>query len=101
MNIFLIKPPSGRHSLTPSLGEPLELEYLASAVKDQEMNILDMRIEKNLMGKLETFKPHVVGITAYTCEANMASEILKQVKKHNPSINTVVGVHHATFLPEI
>jgi radical SAM superfamily enzyme YgiQ (UPF0313 family) len=99
MNILLIKPPSGRHSLTPSLGEPLELEYLASAIKDQEVNILDMRIEKNLMGKLETFKPHVVGITAYTCEANMAREILKQVKKHNPSINTVVGGHHATFLP--
>jgi len=99
MKILLIKPPANRRSLTPTLGEPLELEYLASAAEDHQVSILDMRIEKNLQGKLEAFRPDIVGITAYTCEANMAREVLKEVKKHDARINTVVGGHHATFLP--
>lgn len=99
MNILLIKPPSSGRSLTPTLGEPLELEYLAAAVKDHNVNILDMRLEKNLEKKLDAFKPDVVGVTAYTCEAKRARDILKQVKTYHPNIHTLVGGHHATFLP--
>ena len=61
--------------------EPLELEYLASAVKEHDVEILDMRIDKGLNQKLEQFRPDFVGISAYTCNANTAKEILKEVKK--------------------
>jgi radical SAM superfamily enzyme YgiQ (UPF0313 family) len=99
MRILLIKPPLNRNSLIPTIGEPLELEYLASAVKDHDVEILDMRVDKKMVDKLEKFKPNLVGITAYTCEANAARIVLKEVKKFDSSIKTVVGGHHATFLP--
>jgi hypothetical protein len=46
------------------LSEPLELEYLASAVLGHHVEILDMRIDRNLQWKLEKLRPHLVGLTA-------------------------------------
>jgi len=99
MRILLIKPPVNPNIYSPDCGEPLELEYLAASVSQHQVSILDMRIDRNLHKKLDTFKPHLVGITAYTCDANISREILKEVKKNDHRINTVIGGHHATFLP--
>lgn len=99
MKILLIKPPHNPHMLSTTKGEPLELEYLASSVKDHEVRIFDMRIDKKLIRKLQEFKPHVVGVSSYTCDFNAARIILKEVKKFNPSIKTVIGGHHPTFEP--
>ena len=99
MKILLIKPPLSRNLITMYKAEPLELEYLASAVKEHEVEILDMRIDNDLAKKLEQFKPDFVGITAYTCEVNVATAVLKEVKKFNSNITTAVGGHHATFAP--
>jgi radical SAM superfamily enzyme YgiQ (UPF0313 family) len=100
MNILLIKPPLNPRLVSPSHGEPLELEYLAAAVKDHRVEILDMRIDGRLAKKLEEFKPDFVGSTGYTCDANTVKAVLKEVKKVNRRIVTGVGGHHATFLPE-
>lgn len=99
MKILLIKPPLNRNLLTPTRGEPLELEYLASAVKDHDVEIMDMRIEKNLINKLGQFQPNIVGITAYTCDVRSAKAVLQEVKKFDSRIKTAVGGHHATFVP--
>jgi radical SAM superfamily enzyme YgiQ (UPF0313 family) len=99
MKILLIKPPLNPRLLFPRHEEPLELEYLAAAVKDEQVEILDMRIDTNLVGKLETFKPDFVGITAYTCDVRVAREVLREVKKYDACIQTAVGGHHATLLP--
>lgn len=99
MKILLVKPPLNKNTLSTTLGEPLELEYVAASVPNQNTEILDMRLEKKLIPKLERFKPDIVGITAYTCEANSARTVLKEVKRFNSRIKTVVGGHHATFLP--
>ncbi|MFZ2053883.1 MAG: hypothetical protein WAU81_06760 [Candidatus Aminicenantales bacterium] len=48
--------------------------------------------------KLETFRPQVVGSTGYTCDANSAKAVMKEVKKFDRRIVTAVGGHHATFL---
>jgi len=100
MKILLIKPSLNPHLVSTTRIEPLELEYLAAAVKEHEVEIMDMRIEKNLQKKLNAFKPHLVGTTAYTCDVNTAKRILKEVKTHDSSINTVIGGIHATFVPE-
>jgi len=100
LKILLIKPPLSRDLITLPRVEPLELEYLASAVKEHEVEILDMRIDKGLDKKLEQFRPNFVGISAYTCNVNVAKEILKEVKKFDIHIATAVGGHHATFLPD-
>lgn len=100
MRILLIKPPKSRHMITAGGGEPLELEYLAAAVKDHDVDILDMRVDRGLVEKLDAFKPHFVGLTAYTCDANSAKQVMKEVKTFDRRIVTGVGGHHATFLPE-
>lgn len=99
MKILLIKPPLNPNLLTASLYEPLELEYLAASVKGHDVRILDMRIEQNLHKELLNFRPNLVGITAFTCDYNIAKQILKKIKQFDNSIRTVVGGHHATFLP--
>lgn len=71
MKILLIKPPLNPNLATVSLYEPLELEYLAASVKDSNVRILDMRIDRNLKNELVNFKPDLVGITAYTCDYNI------------------------------
>jgi radical SAM superfamily enzyme YgiQ (UPF0313 family) len=99
MKILLIKPPLNPNLIAPSKGEPLELEYLASAAKDHDVEILDMRIDKNLMKKLDRLKPGLVGITAYTCDIKTALDVLREVKTYDSRIKTIIGGYHATALP--
>jgi radical SAM superfamily enzyme YgiQ (UPF0313 family) len=100
MKILFIKPPKNRRVVSLTRYEPLEFEYLAASVSDHDTDIFDMRIEKNLMKKLESYNPDLVGITAYSCDVKMVKSILHEIKKYNNKIKTVVGGNHATFLPE-
>jgi radical SAM superfamily enzyme YgiQ (UPF0313 family) len=100
MRILFIKPPLNPHLFGFTRYEPLEFEYLAASVPEHEVEILDMRIEKNLIKKLDSFKPDLVGSTAYTSDVNTARSLMKEVKKHDSSIHIVIGGHHATFVPE-
>jgi len=99
MKILLIKPPQNPYLATNAIYEPLDLEYLASSLSDATVRILDMRIERNLHKELLDFKPDLAGITAYTCDYNTAVHILKEIRNFDKSILTVVGGHHATFMP--
>jgi hopanoid C-3 methylase len=85
--------------ITTSLYEPLELEYLASSIKNHNVRILDMRIDQNLDKELINFRPDLAGITAYTCDLTVAKQILRRIKAFDSTIRTVAGGHHATFLP--
>jgi len=100
MKILLIKPPLNPYLFSPAIGEPLELEYLASAVAEHDVQIVDMRIEKNLISRLDKFDPDFVGITGYTCDVNSAMDVLKEVKKFDMNVVTAIGGHHATFMPQ-
>ena len=99
MKILLVKPPLNRNLLAPNHDEPLELEYLGAAVSDHDVRILDMRFDGRLDRALSGFRPDLVGITAYTCDYNVAISVLEEVKKFDPRIKTAVGGHHATVLP--
>ena len=99
MKILLIKPPQNPSLATNSVYEPLDLEYLAASVPGAEVRILDMRIENRLMQELTGFRPDLVGIGAYTCDYNTTVDLLGRIKKYEATIRTVVGGHHATFLP--
>jgi radical SAM superfamily enzyme YgiQ (UPF0313 family) len=99
MKILLIKPPLNPNLLAPNHDEPLELEYLAAAAAGHDVEILDMRFDRNLDRALARSRPDLVGVTAYTCDFNAAQAILKEVKKSDRNIQTAVGGHHATVLP--
>ncbi len=99
MRILLVKPPFNSHLISTTLYEPLELEYLAASVPGHNVEIFDMRIEKNLLKKLGVFKPDIVGASAYTCDVKTVKKIFKEIKLFDASIKTVVGGNHATFMP--
>jgi radical SAM superfamily enzyme YgiQ (UPF0313 family) len=86
-----------------AIAEPLALEYLAVAVQQEghEAEILDLRLRPaGLSDALERFSPDVVGITAFSMHVRRALAISRDVKSARPECYTVVGGHHATFLPE-
>jgi len=103
MRILLVEPAKAASTFggeDVSLFEPLALEYLAAAVKaDHDARILDLRLDHDLRGTLERFRPDVVGITAYTVHVNTVRGLFDETKRWNPETLTVVGGHHATLLP--
>jgi radical SAM superfamily enzyme YgiQ (UPF0313 family) len=99
VKILLIKPALSPVFFAPMWGDPLELEYLAAAVPDHTVEILDMRVDKDLHTKLEKFRPRLVGVTANTCDVPMALQVLREVKRFDARIVTAAGGTHATFLP--
>lgn len=99
MNILLIKPPLNPNLLALNHDEPLELEYLAAAAVGHNVEILDMRFDRNLDRALARSRPDLVGVTAFTCDFNAAQAIFKEVRKFDRNIKTAVGGHHATVLP--
>jgi radical SAM superfamily enzyme YgiQ (UPF0313 family) len=104
MKILLVEP--AKHPATFGgedvyLFEPLALEYLGAGVSDHhDVRILDQRIDDSLCETLESFRPDVVGVTAYTVHVKPAREICRQVKAWRPDTLTVVGGHHATVAPD-
>jgi radical SAM superfamily enzyme YgiQ (UPF0313 family) len=104
MKILLVQPRKPEKAIGGEdfhVFEPLALEYLASGVRElHDVKIVDMRLENDLDAVLNSFKPHVVGVTAYTVHVNVAKKLFEKIKKYNPEIFTVVGGHHTTVMPE-
>ncbi len=86
-----------------AIAEPLALEYLATGaeLEGHEPAILDLRLHHNMLDEtLNEFQPDIVGITAFSMHVRAALAIAQRVKELLPECATVVGGHHATFLPE-
>lgn len=103
MRILLIQPPKAPVTIGGEdvfLYEPLALEYVAAGVvQDQDVRILDMRLDDDLAHVLDDFQPQIVGITAYTVHVNVVRRLFDQIKQWNAGVLTVVGGHHATVAP--
>jgi radical SAM superfamily enzyme YgiQ (UPF0313 family) len=105
LKILLIKPDVGEVSVGfTSLARvpPLDLLMVAASVEGHEMQILDLRLEEDevLLSKLNDFDPHVVGVTAYSAEAESTKEICRQVREARPNIPIIQGGYHAAMAPE-
>jgi radical SAM superfamily enzyme YgiQ (UPF0313 family) len=85
------------------LSEPVGLTSIGTMVKDaHEVRILDMRLEEpaKLPETLREFKPDIVGTTAMTTDAYQAKAVMMLARQLLPDCLTVMGGHHATFMPE-
>jgi radical SAM superfamily enzyme YgiQ (UPF0313 family) len=107
MRVLLIWPNSRNEVLgwgdLGAIGEPLALEYLGAALTraGHEARILDLRLNpRDLALTLAEYAPEMVGVTAFSMHVRRAVEICREVKALSPTSRTVVGGHHATFLPE-
>lgn len=86
-----------------AIAEPLALEYLGSALRaaGHEPRILDLRLHRGALAEtIAEFRPDLVGVTAFSMHVRRAIQICGEVKAIDPTIRTIVGGHHATFLPE-
>jgi radical SAM superfamily enzyme YgiQ (UPF0313 family) len=108
MRILLVKP---KARLRPILGvqgfqilEPLELGYLAAAVPEHSVQVLDLRLtrfpELAFRRALGRFCPDLVGFTAYTHEGSIVKRMAQKTRHQLPGACIVVGGHHATVAPE-
>lgn len=107
MNVLLIWPNSRNEVLgwgdLGAIAEPLALEYLGAALKQEghRVRILDLRLHPDaLESTITEFQPRLVGLTAFSMHVRKVLEICGNIKNMKPDIQTVVGGHHATFLPE-
>ena len=98
---FLLINPFYPISETPS--PPLGLAYLASALSEAgvEVRILDLVVfpysQSMLQPLIEDFNPQVVGITAVSMTFDNAIDVLKDIKRIDPGILTVMGGPHVSF----
>jgi radical SAM superfamily enzyme YgiQ (UPF0313 family) len=86
-----------------AIAEPLALEYLAAGLQldKHHVQILDLRLHPLSLEKtLQEFIPDVVVVTAFSMHVLRAVAVCQQVKNFRQQCWTVVGGHHATFLPE-
>ncbi|MFB6448167.1 B12-binding domain-containing radical SAM protein [Bradyrhizobium tunisiense] len=107
MKVLLIWPNSRNEVLgwgdLGAIAEPLALEYLAAGLKQDghSIRILDMRLHPGaLVDELRDWRPDIVGVTAFSMHVLTVLAICRRVKAELPHCVTVVGGHHATFLPE-
>lgn len=102
IKVLLIKP----YQLTATITEapPLGLMCLSASLKQQfkqsvETHVFDMKLLKispeRVVEELEKFKPDIVGVSALNCEAAVSRELAAIIKKHDPSLLTVLGGPYA------
>jgi radical SAM superfamily enzyme YgiQ (UPF0313 family) len=107
MKLLLIWPNSRNEVLgwgdLGAVAEPLALEYLAAAAKQDghAVAVLDLRLHApDLEHTLAAYEPDVVGLSAFSMHVRTVLAVCRTVKTLRPACRTVVGGHHATFLPE-
>ncbi|HDP25877.1 MAG TPA: radical SAM protein [Deltaproteobacteria bacterium] len=100
MKIALIATP---YPLEEAPSPPLGLSYVAAACESAgaEVRIFDFIVSKytpeKLASILDTFNPDVVGANSVTMNVLTAAGIIQAVKRHRPSIITMMGGPHVSF----
>ncbi|KJS87222.1 MAG: radical SAM protein [Peptococcaceae bacterium BICA1-8] len=105
MRILLVRPKPHKDTIglqSIMICEPLELEYLAAAVKGKhQVALVDMILEKrSLAFFIREYQPEVVALTAYISQVNIIKEYAEVIKKINPLIKIIVGGVHAEVVAE-
>jgi len=103
MKVLLVQPPPGANSFVSKLGipEPLALEILAATIPHHDVEIFDMRLDKQtLRNQIEHFQPDVIGAGCLTAGYYECVNLFEAIKQIDPNIITVVGGHHPTVMPQ-
>jgi hopanoid C-3 methylase len=103
MRILLVRPPVPKHTIGLRhimICEPLELEYVAAGLRDHEVQVIDLILEKGLAERLRSFRPDVVGTSSYITGVNEVIKVCRAAKRWNPQCHTIVGGVQAAQVPE-
>lgn len=100
MKILLIRPGPEKETIGLQhvmVCEPLELEYLSSALKHSgiaHVRIVDMILEtQSLKEIVRSYGPDLVGITGYITHVGVVKTLAGQIKQWHPCKIAVGGVH--------
>ena len=74
--------------------------YLAGKGYSVKIIIQNYYTKKDMITKILSLNPSIVGATATTCEIPITAKIMKGVKKSNSRIVTVIGGYHVSACPE-
>ena len=102
MRVLLVQPGdvSALGFRQTALVEPLGLEAVAGALANYEVRLLDMRVEGELPGVLERFRPDVCGIScSFTLDRNLAIAVAETARASDSRPYVVVGGHYASVNP--
>jgi len=105
MKVLLLNMPVQFNSWQ-NLEMPLGIAYIASELEKHNHKVLikDYEVEyfekEHFWNELNGFKPDVVGISFRSSSYNSAKKITALIKEINPSIQIILGGHHATAFPE-
>ncbi len=100
MRVLLINP---HYPISETPSPPLGLAYLAAALEQAgtDVHILDFVVfpysPTFLESSLKNFKPDIVGVTSVTMNFYEAIRVIKDVKRIDPNLLTVMGGPHVTF----
>ena len=105
LKILLVKPDiSGFCVGFTSLARvpPLDLLMVAASAPGHDVRILDMRLEKDeeFEKLVEDFDPHILGVTAYTAEAESTKKLCRRARAIRPELPIVQGGYHAAMAPD-
>lgn len=100
MKVMLVRPPAPNNLSYYKIVdiEPLELEYLHTALKENGHDdyIYDSLVEQHRIHTvIRREKPAVVAITGYISQEKLMVRFAAAAKKINPDIKTIVGGVHA------
>ena len=105
MRILLVQPSCAKEIDKEylSLQFPLNLGYIASSLRQagHEVCLLDFNVmERDLfLENISEFKPQAIGLTSMTSTLENAMELIREAKKINAKIITILGGVHASALP--
>lgn len=100
MRVLLINP---YYPISETPSPPLGLAYLGAALEHAgiQVKILDYVVypyrQDTLGSVLKSFKPDIAGATAVTMTFDHAKQVLKNIKRVDPRVLTVMGGPHVTF----
>jgi radical SAM superfamily enzyme YgiQ (UPF0313 family) len=103
MRVLFINPPECAASGLIDLAafEPLGLELLAANLPRHDTYLIDLIFEeKSVTEAMSEFKPDVVCMGSFTSQVYMVKDLLRQAKRCDPGVVTIVGGYHPTFMPD-
>jgi len=103
MRVLLVQPSESQNAVGFNkfgCPEPLALAILAATLPQHQVEILDIRIDSDLEGRIRALAPSLVGVTGHTPSVPQMLSVCKHAKELDAEITSAVGGYHATLCPE-
>ena len=111
LDVLLINPGNllyqfGNVSDYATIAQPIGIAMIASYIRENSnysVGIIDAEVEMldpdEVINRINTHNPLVVGLTAFTTKMDVSIEIIKKIKEVRSDIKVIIGGHHPSAIP--